>query len=455
MKGARGRIALASVALTLVGVAALVALVDREPAWDGGAFEWPTLGLVERVRVDTGEHEYELANDGRHWWVVAPFDARVDEAAAGAIESALAGLRHDLTRDAATTGAALGFEDALRIEARPFGGAPFVMEVGRCVPRDGEGVGCWSRPAGGPTLYRVDRDLRRVFDGDPRGFRSLVVSEFDPARIEQVVVSRGEAELALVREGEGWSASAEGAPVPVDSSTWERQLEALTSLRARAIDDEVSEAGAGLAPPAAALRVLSDTFDLSLLLGGRTAEGWYAKVSVHDAIYLLADEDADALWVTPAGIGDRLLIDLSAQEIEAIEYIDGPTLRADPDPDAVQVWSMGEGECAPCERAGRRWSALRAERRASAPDDRSAAHARLGASPTRVRAVPREGDPFEVEIGEPVGRSEPGRSSDVWIAVNGAWARIADDVARTLRAPLGISPSGGTPDDAAPSAPSE
>ena len=445
------RVASLCAAFLLIGLAIYEARKPDAPAWDGATVAWPAFDAVERVVVRDGPGGYTLQNDGERWWLTAPFDALVDERAAASLETALRGLGYDLTRDAATTGAALGFDDpdGLELEVTPWGGSPVVLRVGRCVDRAEERDGCWMRPDEAPTLFRADRDLREDFAVDPRSLRSLRFTSIEPGDIRHVTARAADAEWALARatapDAPAWSASREsGQPVPVDPATWDRQLARLCSIDAVGFADGVSDAASGLAAPRAQVRLQAEAFEVELSLGGprRGANGeteaWYARVEGHDAVYLLAPEDAALLEVDAGALRDRVAIDARPAEVAQIAYPEAAlTLVPSADPVAVPLWSpsspdprCGEGAC---ERAGRAWTALRVERYAATPGDDAA---RRGDAPVDVELRFVDGRELRAAIGAEVGGAEPGRPSDVWISLDGVWARVADDVARTLTAPL-------------------
>jgi len=407
---------------------------QKEP---GASWSAPVVESLDRVEITRDGEEIVLEMVTGGWRITTPFSASAD---AGLIDD-IAELfdaeepLHIGSEQAVDAGSLerRGFDsDVISVVLYEGGEVAANFAIGSNEETPSGATTTWVRPDGSETLYRLNRNLRRVFETELHDWRNediLVLTEDQQNALSAVDIGYGETSLRLERDFEAdvWSLT-EPEGVEVDADLLQRYTRAVDTLRAEQFADDVSPDDAGTATPSHTVTLhIGETENYVVRVGNEFTSG---EGEAAETLRYIQVDDGPVFAVRPRAardfmkqIGDlrpREVLDLDRDEIDAISIADrdDPNLqleRNDPEGDEEATWRLRRPERIPELNVNevRRLVSSVAELEANrfADEDVTTETAGLDA-PVRVLTVSLTDDSEHVvEIGNPIRELEEGEDA--------------------------------------------
>jgi hypothetical protein len=327
MSGAR----LTFMIVSVVIMSALAFVVLRRPGTGEGPPDAPRvpagqLAVLEVQRQGaTTRIEREREREGDGYRVTAPVRYLAADAAARAAFHAASALEPiAIVTDRPARFASLEVDDGKGVRVRA-GGLDLV--IGKIVA-DGTMVRLRGR-SGRDEVWRVEGDLRAIFDKSPSDWRDRTVTAFAPADAREIGIAASDGAHVVVRRGDGkgpWTVVESSVPIAtLDQQVPNDFVAALSSLNASEFADAATTNGSGLDAPSMTVTVGLDGGDKEVLLLGRGSgkDDRFVKTADGRQIFLIKQLDAERVARRPIQFRTKVLCDISDRDMVEIAVENG------------------------------------------------------------------------------------------------------------------------------------
>lgn len=309
---------------------------EKEP---GATWSAPVVESLDRVEIARGDEEIVLEMVTGGWRITSPFSASADTDLIDDIAELFDAEEplHIGSEQAVDAGSLerRGF-DAEVIEVVLYDGGQVAADfaIGSNEETPSGATTTWVRPEGSETLYRLNRNLRRVFDTELSDWRNediLVLTEDQQNALSAVDIAYGDTTVRLERdlEADVWS-MAEPTDVEVDADLLQRYTRAVDTLRAEQFADDVSPEVAGTATPSHTVTLhIGDSEHYVVRVGNEFTSG---EGDGAETLRYIQVDDGPVFAVRPRAardfmkrVGDlrpREVLDLDQDDIDAIVIAD-------------------------------------------------------------------------------------------------------------------------------------
>jgi hypothetical protein len=265
-------------------------------------------------------------------------------------------------------------------------------------------------------VYVVRADFERLLDKPLRNLRDKDIIDVDRRRITRVEVD-GRDRYEIVREGDGWRVLAEGFSAPALDEPVRKLVQLFSPL---AVQEFVTDSPESLSPygldsPRATVRLHLKPAEqptttttaatepaeetCTLLLGGKTRDGVYAKLARWDSVFRLRASALEDYQPTLSEVRQKTVLRFEPDRIAAVEMdLPAGTVQLERQ---GELWRMVAPETGPASAAAVNrllddLAALLAEQFVDA-----ATPAAYGLQPPRASITlrPEKGDPLTLRIG--------------------------------------------------------
>jgi len=323
----------------LVIMSALAAVVLRRPGTGEGPPDAPRLGAgkLAVLEVQRRGATTRLERAGEGYRVTAPVRYPAADAAARAAFHALEELEPiAIVTDRPARFASLEVDDGKGVRLRA-GGLDLV--IGKIVA-DGTMVRLRGR-SGRDEVWRVEGDLRAIFDKSPSDWRDRTVTAFAPADAREIGIATSDGAQVVVRRGDGqgpWTVARSSLPIAaLDQQVANDVVATLSSLNASEFADGATANDSGLDAPSATVTVALAGGGKQVLLLGRGAgkDDRFVKTADGQQVFLIKQFNADRAAPRPIQFRTKMLCDISDRDVVEIAVDDGR--------DSYRVVKAGDG----------------------------------------------------------------------------------------------------------------
>lgn len=281
---------------------------EEEPP-EGEALEFPALAGETPVGVriaDPGTGDTLSLERGAERWTVDGH--RADSAKVADLLAALDTARSTrLVARNPDNHPRLGVEEdgGRRVDVTTREGSTVSFFLGE---RDSGSGGYYARLAGSPEVWLLEGPVGGYLGRDLEGWRDRDIATVDTAAVREIVIDRGDEQVALTRGTEGWRVG----DLPADSATVADLLRELASVTATGFPPDSAAATADFSEPDARLSAFApeagDVTGRALVasLGFLEPEGdapeWWVKAADSPAVYELSSYVVRRLLPTRAAL---------------------------------------------------------------------------------------------------------------------------------------------------------
>ncbi|MHC4561426.1 MAG: DUF4340 domain-containing protein [Planctomycetota bacterium] len=340
----RTLIILAVLLAMCIGYVAIKPLLRKEADLVGRPLFHRQIDNINRIEIfDDAGGKLELAKQDGQWSLVAPIEARANNAAVLPIVSTLSELTGEEAFPAAQPDEELtGLATPRWIVTLQTDSGPVVLHVGRRAPQLGtSAVQTYLRLPSDSDLsqpiYAVDVDFDELLRHPARHFRHKTLLEAPAGQITRVAVE-GRHSFQLLRSDGGWQVKTRTFSAPADSSAANRLTAALSSIEAVDFVEDAPEdlSRYGLADGQQRLTVAFDVTTPTddpevapqitthmLHLGSVAGEHIYARLAGAAGVVLLKKSFDDTLQPDPTDLRDRRVLWFNPADISQVKIVAG------------------------------------------------------------------------------------------------------------------------------------